>query len=57
MYGRLDDLIALTGLICLITGIYLWLGIPAALIVTGAILIYVGVRLDVTPKVGNNEPD
>ena len=43
--NHLDDLIAFTGLICLITGVYLWLGIPAALILLGIILIYVGARV------------
>jgi len=43
----LDDLIAFAGLVCLISGIYMWLGLPAALILLGIILIYIGVRLDV----------
>ena len=51
----LDDLIAFAGLVCLIGGIYLWLGLPAALILLGIILIYVGIRLDV--RTNRNEPD
>ena len=46
MYSKLDDMIALTGIIFFIAGIYLWLGLPAALIVFGAILIYIGARID-----------
>lgn len=45
MYSRLDDIIALIGVICLITGIYLWLGLAASLIILGIILIYTGARL------------
>ena len=55
MCSKMDDIIAFIGFICLIAGIYLWLGIPAALIVTGIILIYVGARI--TPKDGQHEPD
>lgn len=56
MFTRyLDDLIALAGLICLISGIYLWIGLPPALILLGIILIYVGVRLDI--RTNHNEPD
>ena len=43
----LDDIIALAGLVCLISGVYLWIGLPPALILLGIILIYIGVRLDV----------
>lgn len=51
----LDDLIAFAGLVCLISGIYLWLGLPAALILLGIILIYIGVRLDI--RTNQHEPD
>ncbi len=52
-----DDIIALIGLVCFVSGVYLWLGLPAALIVLGAILMFIGVRVDLTPlrKVDNNE--
>jgi len=51
----LDDLIAFAGLVNLIAGVYLWLGLPAALILLGVILIYVGARLDIRTQ--TNEPD
>lgn len=51
----LDDLIAFAGLVCLISGFYLWLGLPAALILLGIILIYIGARLDLGIK--RHEPD
>ena len=57
MSSELDDLLAFIGFISLLAGIYLWLGLPAALIVFGATLIYIGVRVDFTPKRVDNEPD
>lgn len=51
----LDDLLAFAGLCCLIAGVYLWLGLPAALILLGIILIYIGARLDI--RTNDNEPD
>jgi len=53
-----DDLIAFIGLVCFVSGVYLWLGLPAALIVLGAILMFVGVRVDFTALRGGaiNEP-
>lgn len=50
----IDDVIAFLGLVSLITGIYLWLGLPASLIMLGIIMIYIGARLQ--PRRGN-EPD
>ena len=41
----IDDVIALLGLVSLLAGIYLWLGLPATLILFGIILIYIGARL------------
>jgi hypothetical protein len=51
------DLIVLAGLVCFVAGVYLWLDLPAALIVLGAFLMFVGVRLglrkDMTNEPGN----
>jgi hypothetical protein len=41
----IDDFVALMGFISLIAGIYLWLGLPATLILSGIILIYIGARM------------
>ena len=57
MSSKLDDLLAFIGFISLLAGIYLWLGLPAALMVFGATLIYIGVRVDFAPKRAENEPD
>jgi hypothetical protein len=51
----IDDFIALLGLISLLAGVYLWLGLPASLILFGIILIYIGARLQ--PRTKGNEPD
>jgi len=45
-----DDVVALIGLICFVSGVYLWLGLPAALMITGAVLIFVGARLELPHK-------
>ena len=49
MYSKLlayaDDVLALAGLICFLLGVYLWFGLPPALILLGAVLIYISVRL------------
>ena len=50
----IDDVIALLGFISLISGIYLWLGLPASLILFGIIMIYIGARMQ--PRRGD-EPD
>ena len=50
----IDDVIALLGLVSLISGVYLWLGLPASLILFGIILIYIGARIQ--PR-SHNEPD
>ncbi len=55
MYSKLDDLIALAGLAFVMVGIYLWLGLSAAFILFGIILIYIGARLEIKGK--RNEPD
>jgi hypothetical protein len=49
----IDDFVALLGLISLLAGVFLWLGLPASLILFGVILIYVGVRLP--PRIKENE--
>ena len=46
----IDDLVALVGLISLLTGVYLWLGLAVTLILLGIILIYVGMRVDFLPR-------
>ncbi len=53
-----DDAIALIGLVCFVSGVYLWLGLPAALIVLGIILMFIGVRVDFAALRGGtiNEP-
>ena len=53
-----DDLLALVGLVLFVSGIYLWLGLPAALMVSGAALMFIGVRVDFAALRGgnNNEP-
>jgi hypothetical protein len=57
MSSKLDDVLAFIGFVSLLAGIYLWLGLPATLIVFGATLIYIGVRVNLAPKVVQNEPD
>jgi hypothetical protein len=44
----MDDLIAVTGLICLLAGLYVWLGLAAPLIVGGLVLIWIGYRYEDT---------
>ncbi len=56
MYSRLDDLIALVGLCCVLAGVFLWLGLAAALILTGAVLIFVGARLNPAQRAASNVP-
>lgn len=50
----IDDVIALLGLISLLAGVFLWLGLPASLILFGIILIYIGARMQSRT---HNEPD
>ena len=45
-----DDVIALIGLICFVSGVYLWLGLPAALMTTGGVLMFIGARLELPHK-------
>jgi hypothetical protein len=53
-----DDVIALIGLACFLAGIYLWLGLPAALIVLGLALMFVGARVELPRRGGvKHEPD
>lgn len=51
----LADILAFIGLISLLTGVYLWLGLPATLITLGIFLIFTAVQLSRTG--GNYEPD
>lgn len=53
----IDDVIALSGLLLFLTGIYLWLGLAATLIVLGLVLIYIGVRLEIPRRINENESD
>ena len=58
----IDDVIALLGLISLLSGVYLWLGLPASLILLGIVLIYIGARLQPRSRPAkdtglHNEPD
>lgn len=41
-------LLASVGLVAVLTGLYLWLGLPATLIVFGLVCIYTAVRLEMT---------
>lgn len=50
-----DDLLAAAGLLSLLSGVYLWFGLPPALIILGLALIYTGARLPI--KVVSHEPD
>lgn len=55
----LCDGIILAGAILFITGVYLWLGMPAMLMTAGAVLVYVGARLDIAAigRAKHDEPD
>jgi hypothetical protein len=53
----IDDGIALTGLLILLSGIFLWLGLAATLIVLGLVMIYIGMRVEFPQRVKQNEPD
>jgi hypothetical protein len=53
----IDDVIAIIGLLIFLTGIFLWLGIAATLIILGLVLIYIGMRVEIPQKVGQNEPN
>ena len=57
MYSKLDDILALVGLLLFLSGIYLWLGLPATLILFGIILVFIAWRLPLPSKVEGNEPD
>ncbi len=53
----IDDIVALLGLLILLTGIYLWLGLAATLIILGAVLIFIGMRLEIPQRINENESD
>lgn len=53
----LDDLFALAGFALLVAGIYLWLGLPFALIALGIVLIVAGWRIEFEqPAEGSDQP-
>lgn len=52
---RLDDIIAFIGALCILAGVYMLLGLPAALILLGAGLVYIGARIDFKRKEEKNE--
>lgn len=53
-----DDVIAIIGLILFVAGVYLWLGLPAAFIVLGSVLMFIGARIELPRKGGvTNESD
>lgn len=56
MFSRLDDILALIGAALFLAGVYLWFGLPPALMLAGAILVFVAVRLD-TAKGVKHVPD
>lgn len=45
MSSELDTVIAVTGFISFLVGIFLWLGLPATLIVFGLAMVFIGVRM------------
>jgi len=64
--GRLldsvDTIIAAIGLLCILAGLYLWLGLAASLITLGLALIWIGIRMPepglpgrVSPRRSENE--
>ena len=53
--AAIDDILALIGLTCILAGVYLWFGIPPALILLGTVLVFIGWRLPA--KVVHHEPD
>lgn len=46
-----DDILALIGLGLLTTGIYLWLGLAASLILLGGVMIFIAARMQPTYRV------
>lgn len=55
--SELDTIIAVIGLVVFLAGLYLWLGLPAPLIVGGSVLMYAGAKLDVEKLWSKHEPD
>ncbi len=49
MFTNWDTVIAAVGLLIFLAGIYLWLGLAAALILLGIILIYIGMKITIIP--------
>lgn len=42
MMAYLDDLLVVAGVVCLVAGLWLWLGVALALVVLGIVLILGG---------------
>lgn len=40
-----DDTLSILGFLTFIVGIFLWLGLPASLIIAGLVMMAVGIRL------------
>ena len=49
-----DDILAGIGFVSILAGVYLWFGIPPALIIFGAVMIYIGWKIEPGKQ---NEPD
>lgn len=45
MSSEMDTVIAVIGFVAFLIGIFLWLGLPAMMIVLGLVLMFVGVRM------------
>lgn len=52
MSTRIPDLLALSGFLAVLLGVYLWLGLPAMLITFGLSMIVLGWRM---PEEGEHE--
>ena len=57
MSSNFDDILAIIGLILFLAGLYLWLGLPAPLMVLGLVLIFIAARLDPATLWRKHEPD
>lgn len=56
MSFELDTAIAVIGFISFVTGVVLWLGFAAGLIVFGLVMMCVGVRMNTTIQTGEANP-
>jgi fatty acid desaturase len=48
MSTEIDTILCGIGLAFLLVGVFLWLGLAAACILLGVVLVFIGVRLDIT---------